>query len=42
LDLQSLRYPSQEQLLALAAKMPHFTDDQATVDAVVEEVLFAE
>ncbi len=42
LDLQSLRYPSQEQLLALAAKMPHFTDDQASVDAVVEEVLFAE
>jgi len=41
LDLQSLRYPSQEQLLALAAKIPHMTDDQETVDAAVEKVLFA-
>jgi len=42
LDLQSLRYPSQDQLRALAARMPDITDDQDAVDAVVEEVLFAE
>jgi adenine-specific DNA-methyltransferase len=41
LDLQSLRYPSQEQLRALAAKMPDITDDQDAVDAAVEEVLFS-
>jgi len=40
LDLQSLRYPSQDQLRALAATMPDITDDQDAVDAVVEEVLF--
>jgi len=42
LDLQSLRYPSHDQLRALVARMPDITDDQDAVDAVVEEVLFAE
>jgi adenine-specific DNA-methyltransferase len=41
LDLQSLRYPSQEQLRAIAAKIPRLTDDQDAVDEVVEKVLFA-
>jgi adenine-specific DNA-methyltransferase len=41
LDLQSLRYPSQEQILALAAKMPDITDAQDSIDTVVEEVLFS-
>ncbi len=41
LDLQSLRYPSQEQLRAMAAKTPRLTDDQDAVDEVVEKVLFA-
>jgi adenine-specific DNA-methyltransferase len=40
LDLQSLRYPSEDQLRGLAARMSDITDDQEAVDAAVEEVLF--
>jgi len=41
LDLRILRYPSKQQLLAIASKGPQDTTSQQAIDAVVEHVLAA-